>query len=499
MQRASGILLHITSLPSAYGIGDLGPQSYQWLDLLNQAKQKYWQILPLNPTDSINHHSPYSCSSAFAGNTLLISPEQLVKDGFLRKEDCRQTVKFSSNKVDYKKVSVLKKELLRSAFRRFTETKNKADYERFCTEHDYWLDDFALFVVFKNHFKGVAWSFWPQEMRDRNPAALQKAKEKFSRQSKEIKFYQYLFFKQWEAFKKYAEQKGIKIIGDIPIYVNYDSADTWTHPDLFKLDGERKLLFVGGVPPDYFSETGQRWGNPIYRWDRLKETDYAWWVKRMAHNLKMLDYVRIDHFRGFLQYWEIPADEKTAVKGRWVDGPKDDFFKTLLKYFPQIPVIAEDMGVITPDVTELMERFGFPGMKVLLFAFGDDMQKNPYLPHNFVKNCIVYTGTHDNNTIIGWFHEDAKPQEKMNLSQYLGHAILETTLSWDLIELAMRSIADVAIISMQDILGLGEEARMNTPATLKGNWQWRLGPNTLTPEVMKKFLELTESTQRSVS
>ena len=496
MQRGSGILLHVTSLPSEYGIGDLGPQAHRWVDLLQQAKQTYWQILPLNPTDSVNHHSPYSCISAFAGNPLLISPEQLVDAGFLTREDIQRTPEFSAEHVDYSQVISFKKKILAAAYRRFKKVKDKADYEQFCAANDYWLNDFALFVVLKDHYKGRVWSAWPQKMRDRDPAALEETNKKFFQKIHEVKFYQYLFSKQWGALKKSAEQKGIKIIGDIPIYVNYDSSDTWTHRDLFKLDAAGNLLFVGGVPPDYFSKTGQRWGNPIYRWDRLKETDYAWWVKRLAHNIGMFDYVRIDHFRGFLQYWEIPADEKTAVNGRWVDGPRDDFFTALLKYFPQIPVIAEDMGIITPDVTELMERFGFPGMKVLLFAFVDDMQKNPYLPHNYKNNFLVYTGTHDNNTAAGWFEEDARSQEKANLAQYSGHEISPATVAGDLVALAMRSVADVAMIPLQDILGLGKEARMNTPGTLKGNWQWRLASEVFVFKVMKNILELTESTDR---
>ncbi len=497
MQRASGILLHITSLPSPYGIGDLGPQAYRWLDVLAQTKQKYWQILPINPTDAINYHSPYSCSSAFAGNTLLISLEQLAQEGLLKNADMRRTPKFSAGKVDYRKVLSFKKKILAAAYQRFAEVKKRDAYEQFCLANAYWLNDFVLFAVIKNYFKGTAWSVWPAEMRQRDPAALKKAEKRFSRQIEEIKFYQYIFFKQWSALKKYSKQKGINVIGDIPIYVNYDSADTWTHQDLFKIGAAGELLFVGGVPPDYFSATGQRWGNPVYRWDRLQEKGYAWWVKRLAHNLEMFDYVRIDHFRGFLQYWEIPAGEKTAVHGRWVDGPKDDFFKALLQHFPQIPIIAEDMGIITPDVTALMERFGFPGMKVLLFGFGDDMQKNPYLPHNFGKNCVVYTGTHDNNTVAGWLKQDAKSQEKINLAQYLGYGISESTLPWDLTVLAMRSSANAAIIPVQDILGLGQTARMNTPGTLKGNWQWRLELNTLTPALLKRFRELTDTAQRS--
>lgn len=496
-ERGSGILLHITSLPSKYGIGDFGPPAYQFVDFLSRAKQKCWQILPLNPTDLFHHNSPYSSISAFAGNTILISPELMSKEGFLRKKDLAAVPSFPKDKVDYEKVCDFKKRLLRRAYTELKEDiKNTSAYEQFCQRNIFWLDDFALFVVLKEHFQGEAWGKWPQEVRNREPKVLENLKRQFSKKIDEVKFFQYIFFSQWYALRTYCEKKGVQIIGDIPIYVNYDSADVWTHPDIFKLSEESQPIFVSGVPPDYFSETGQRWGNPVYNWDKLKETGYAWWLKRIEHNLNLFDLIRIDHFRGLVQYWEIPASEETAVHGHWADVPTDDFFTTLLKKFDPIPIIAEDLGTITPDVIEAMNRFGFPGMKVLLFAFGGDLSTHPYLPHNYVENCVVYTGTHDNNTTKGWFQAEATPQEKNNLFEYLKQKVTPQALPWELIQLAMTSIANMVIIPMQDILALGQESRMNKPGTIEANWQWRLIPGELTSSVNRKLLKITEICER---
>ena len=509
MQRGSGILFHITSFPSAFGIGDFGPEAYKFVDFLHQAKQKYWQILPLNPTDAINYHSPYSCLSAFAGNILFISPETLIEDGWITKNDLKDVPRFLEHKVQYEKVVPFKQKLLDTIYHRVKDKLTQhTDFQKFYEQNKFWLDDFACFVILKNRFEGQAFSHWPPEFRDRDLKALQKFQKEFFVDIQAVKWQQYLFLKQWLSLKEYAHSQGVKIIGDIPIYVNYDSADVWTHPSLFVLDEHKQPKFVAGVPPDYFSETGQRWGNPIYNWEELKNTGYAWWMGRLKHNLVLYDYVRIDHFRGFAGFWQIPAYEKLAVHGEWKKGPGEDFFDTVMKHFTpleslqsltgftRLSIIAEDLGVITPDVTQLMARYRFPGMKVLLFAFGDDIKTNPYIPENFGENCLVYTGTHDNNTAKGWYAHDATLKEKDNLFTYVKRYVTSKEVSRVLVEIAMKSKAKVAIFPLQDILGLGKLARMNTPGTIKGNWQWRLASKILKASVAKQLRDLTELSQR---
>ena len=354
-----------------------------------------------------------------------------------------------------------------------------------------------MFVSLKEGFKNVIWTEWPEDIRNRTGRALREYKERLDDRIRMEKFYQYLFFDQWSSLKEYCNVKKINILGDIPIYVTYDSSDVWTNPEVFKLDEQRRPKFVAGVPPDYFSETGQLWGNPVYNWEYLRETSYSWWIKRLEHNLKLIDIIRLDHFRGFVSYWEVPAGEETAVNGRWVDVPVEDFFKALFKRFPNLPVIAEDLGIITPEVREVMNRFVFPGMKLLIFAFGDDFPNGAYLPHNYSRNCVVYTGTHDNNTVKGWFRTEANPQDKKRLFSYIGREVEEENIHWELIRLAMGSVANTVIIPMQDILGLGEESKMNLPATSNGNWQWRLIPEQLTPLVTEKLREITETYGRA--
>lgn len=491
-KRGSGVLLHITSLPSSYGIGDLGPWAYRFADFLTQTKQSLWQILPLNPTDPAYGNSPYHTISAFASNPLLISPELMVQDGLLAKSDLESLPKFPKGCVDYAAVMAYKEKLFNLAYERFRNERQKYEYERFCLENSHWLEDFALFVSLKTHFHGRAWSEWPGEIRDREPQALRCLKRELRHGIEMEKFLQYLFFQQWTSLKGYCNQRGIQIFGDVPIYVQYDSVDVWTNPEIFKLDHKKRPYAVAGVPPDYFSETGQLWGNPVYRWEVLQERGYNWWVRRMEHTLRLFDVVRMDHFRGFIAYWEIPAGEKTAINGRWVEAPAEDFFNALLKRFSCLPIIAEDLGVITPDVRETMHHFGFPGMKLLLFAFGEDNPMHPYLPHTYERNYVVYTGTHDNNTIKGWFESEATPEVKKRLFRYLGRKVPVEELHWELIRLAMMSVANMVIFPIQDILGLGEEARMNRPATTKGNWQWRLLPQQLTPSVARRLMEMTE-------
>ncbi|MDY7031151.1 MAG: 4-alpha-glucanotransferase [Thermodesulfobacteriota bacterium] len=491
-RRGSGVLLHVPSLHSRFGIGDLGPQAFRFVDFLVDAKQSFWQILPLNPIEPAYGSSPYHSISAFACSSLFISPELLLQDGLLNDEDIMSYPVFSYDRIDYAAVISSKRELFFMAYQNFKKRTEKYDYRKFCQENSVWLDDYSLFAALKSHYNGKTWSDWPPELRDRENEALESAATEFHDRIDFEKFLQYIFFTQWFSLKQYCGERGIQIIGDMPIYVQYDSVDLWTHPEVFKLNEAKKPYAVAGVPPDYFSKTGQLWGNPLYRWDVLKDTGYRWWVQRTKHALKLFDMVRIDHFRGLVGYWEIPAGEKTAMNGKWIEAPAEDFLMTLLRKFPYLPVIAEDLGVITPDVREIMSRFELPGMKILLFAFGDDLSTNPYIPHNLAKNCIVYPGTHDNNTVKGWFENEAAPEEKERLFQYLGREVSNEDISWEFIRMAMMSVANLAVTSMQDILNLGEEARMNRPATTQGNWQWRLLPGQLSIQLSKKLRQMTE-------
>lgn len=496
--RTSGILMHVTSLPSPYGIGDLGPSAFVFVDFLKRTRQSVWQILPLNPTNVMHASSPYSSNSAFAGNPILINPDLLVQDGFIRKKDIKKTDSINANRVDYQRATTLKTDILDEAFKKFTSVKRKpVEYEQFCLDESYWLDDFTLFVALKQKYNGTVWGDWPGEIRDRKEAVLAQLRKELQPEISRQKFYQYLFFRQWNALKAYANDRKITLFGDIPIYVNYDSADVWTNPDIFKLNGEKKPASVAGVPPDLFSLTGQLWGNPVFHWDRLRETDFRWWVERIRHNLKQFNLLRIDHFRGLVAYWEIESKEKTAVNGRWVKVPGNELLNTLTKSFPGLPLVAEDLGVITPDVREMMHRYSIPGMKVLLFAFFKGMENSPYIPHNHIKDCIVYTGTHDNNTVRGWFETEANETDKQRLFDYLGKTFTENEVSWEFIRMAMMSVANVIIIPMQDILSLGGDARMNRPATSNGNWEWRLREDQLTHGIEKRLKHMTQIFGRS--
>ena len=490
--RGSGILLHITSLPSSYGIGDLGPEAYRFVDFLAESKQKFWQILPLNPTEPVHQHSPYASNSAFALNPLLVSPETLVREGFLEPEAAKPLPAISGNKVDYRTVLPIKKRILERAYEHFCKEGENPAFTSFCREEAAWLDDFALFQALREKFQGQVWNEWPLSIRDRAPEALAEEHRELKEAINFARYSQFLIWKQWHSLKEYCRRKGVQVIGDIPIYVDYGGCDAWVHPEFFKLDDWKKPRAVAGVPPDYFSATGQLWGNPVYDWDSLRKKDYGWWVQRIGHNLKLFDYVRIDHFRGLVAYWEVPATEKTAMNGKWIPAPAVDFFELLQRTFPSLPIIAEDLGTITEDVREVLNRFEIPGMKVLLFAFGDGQASHPYLPHNLPRNCVAYTGTHDNNTIKGWFEKEATPEEKKRLFRYLGHDLTMEELPRELIRMMMMSVANWVIFPFQDILGLGEEARMNCPSTLTGNWECRLLPDWATPEVVEMLREMTE-------
>lgn len=490
-KRGSGILLHITSLPSSYGIGDLGPQAYRFVDFLAEAKQSYWQILPLNATNSNFDPSPFHCTSAFAGNTLLISPDFMIQKSWLDKKDVNPIPPFPEGKVCYSDVYAYKNRLFHLAYQRFKK-KQSNEYEKFCSENSSWLEDFALFVTLKKHFQDRIWCDWPSAVRDRDSIAIQSLRKEFQNKIEREKFFQFVLWKQWFSLKKYCHQKGIHVIGDMPIYVDHDSPDLWSQPEIFKLDENKKPIAVAGVPPDYFSKTGQLWGNPVYRWDVLKEKGFEWWIRRIEHSLKLYDILRIDHFRGFIGYWEVPSQHKTAKNGKWVKAPAMDFFSRLKERFCPFPIIAEDLGFITPAVKKVMSHFGFPGMKVLLYAFGRNDSMHPYLPHNCEENCIAYTGTHDNNTVRGWFEKEAKPKERRRVFRYLGRRVSEREVHWELIRLVMMSVASTVIIPMQDVLGLGEKARMNRPASSKGNWEWRLLPQHLTARHAEQLSEITE-------
>ena len=470
-ERASGLLLHPTSLPGPYGIGGLGPAARRFATALGRVGVRWWQILPLGPTGYGD--SPYQTFSAFAGNPYLISPDDLVNDGLLTEADLAAIPTFPAGKVDYGAVIPFKIGLLDRAYERLAaRTDLRAEMEGFHARHSAWLDDFALFMALKEAHGGAPWTAWEEPLRRRDPKALKAARAKLSDAISRHIFRQFLFFRQWRKLREHARECGVRFIGDMPIFVAHDSADAWAHPELFDLDESGNPRVVAGVPPDYFSPTGQRWGNPLYRWEEHHRTGYAWWLGRLRLLLELVDAVRLDHFRGFAAYWEVPAEEETAEHGRWVPGPGEDFFAAVNKALNNPPLIAEDLGVITPDVEALRRKFGFPGMKVLVFAFGSGAD-NPFLPHNYTDpNFAVYTTTHDNDTVVGWWNERATPEEQNFARRYL--AVSGENIAWDLIRAAWRSTAVLAIAPVQDVLSLGNEARMNYPGRLGGNWAWRM-------------------------
>jgi 4-alpha-glucanotransferase len=470
----------------------MGPSAYRFADFLGEAGQSFWQVLPLNPTGPAYGNSPYSSTSTFAGHTLLISPDLLVEEGLLLKKEVEEKPHFQEDSCEYQAAIDSKKELLRIAFGRFRkEKKAHPSYDLFCLRQQSWLKDYARFVSYKRHFDGQPWNAWPAEIRDRNKDPMTGLDRVCAEEIAQEEFNQYLFFRQWESLKAYCNHKGIQIFGDIPIYVNLDSADVWANPGIFKLDNDKRATFVAGVPPDYFSATGQLWGNPVYNWDVLKETGYTWWLERMSHMLELFDVVRIDHFRGLVAFWEVPAWEHNAINGHWVQVPVDDFFNHMFKRFFNLPIIAEDLGMITADVREVVQRLGFPGMKVLLFAFGEDNPMHIYLPHTFDRNFVAYTGTHDNNTVRGWFEHEAGDEGRRRFFRYLGREITADEASWEMIRLVMQSVADVAIVPLQDILGLGQEAQMNKPSVSKGNWGWRYRTDQLNASIRDRLRQMT--------
>jgi 4-alpha-glucanotransferase len=503
--RASGVLLHPTSLPGPYGIGDLGPAAYAFADALAAAKQTYWQVLPLGPTGYGD--SPYQCFSAFAGNTNLISPELLRRDGWLTDNDLASVPEFPAGRVDFGAVIEYKNRLLQKAAARYRAGRGEGvavAFDEFCHRTQGWLSDYALFRALKETHGGTSWTEWKPELVKRDATALNRAREALEEEIEAHQLYQFFFFQQWQELKEHCHAYGLRIVGDAPIFVAHDSADVWAAPTQFKLNPDGSPQVVAGVPPDYFSKTGQLWGNPIYDWERMRADGFRWWIHRMRWAFETYDLVRLDHFRGFEAAWEVPSGEETAVNGSWVTVPGEALLQALSQALGEPPIIAEDLGVITPEVEALRDRFGFPGMRVLQFAFGSDAA-NPHLPHNYVHNSVAYTSTHDNDTTVGWFEEGKQAAETDGVVRddikyalrYLDTLGIE--INWDFVRAVWASVADTAIAPLQDLLGLGREGRMNLPASESGNWNWRFQEGELTDDVLERLTDLTECYGRTVA
>jgi len=486
--RSSGILLHPTSLPGPFGSGDFGSASFQFVDWLYEAGQTLWQMLPLSEVGSGN--SPYMSSSAFAGSLLLVDLEELAKHGWLTADELLPLPEFQAERVDYGLVKPYRVERLHLASQRFFakgDKKSRAAYAEFCKQEASWLNDYALFMTIGEHEQWKEWIAWPQPLVSRDTRSLAAFEKANSEEISFWKFCQWSFSRQWFALKKYANERGVRIVGDVPIFVAYQSADVWAHQDLFELDDDGRPTVVAGVPPDYFSETGQLWGNPLYRWDVHEQSGYAWWIERMKHALCFFDLVRVDHFRGFANYWAVPATAKTAIEGQWMPGPGEKLFAAFQQAIGHLPIIAEDLGLITPDVIELRDRFDLPGMRILQFAFGED-ERNYFLPHHYISNCVAYTGTHYNDTSVGWW-STASEHEKGFAHRYLSFDGNE--INWQMISVLSASAANTVIYPLQDVIGLNSEHRMNMPGTSEGNWAWRFTWNQLQPWHANRLAELS--------
>jgi len=499
--RSSGILLHITSLPGRYGIGEIGPHAYTFIDRLKTMGQHLWQILPIGPTGF--SASPYQLLSTFAGNPFLISFDLLLKNGLLKKSELQSLNAFSKTRIDFKSILPLRSSVLNIVAEKFYSRASKesiTDFCDFCSNNGAWLDDYSLFTTLKELHKNQTWADWKSEYKDRNPDALSEIKEKYKANILKVKILQFLFHDQWKSLMDYAHQKNVYIIGDIPIYVAYDSADVWANQSLFHLDKKGKMDRLSGAPPCYFSKEGQLWGNPIYNWDVHKITGYTWWVSQIKKLFTMVDIVRIDHFNGFVKYWEVPANSKTAKNGYWVQGPGEDFFEVITQELGPLPIIAEDLGEASGDAEPIRKKFGFPGLEILQFAFGEEKK-----PGDYPEICVVYTGTHDNDTTKGWF--TMKPEhgrvqseseivaERKTVLEYFGTDGSE--IHWDMIDFALQSSANTTIIPLQDVMGLGSDARMNIPATANGNWAWRFSWDMLSDDMITRLKYLTKIYNRT--
>ena len=494
--RASGVLVHPTSFPGPHGIGDLGEAAFRFVDWLVQAGQQWWQILPLGPSGPGD--SPYASPSAFAGNPLLVSLNWLVGDGLLDAGDVASDLDFAQHEVDYPRVRAYKMPLLRQAFDRFRRgaaSDQRQAFEAFVEEQRSWLDDYALFMALKHEHGGVAWTDWPADLALRRPEALVAARDQLRDDLRFEQFAQFQFRRQWVELRRHANEHGVRIIGDLPIFVAHDSADVWSHSELFRLDVQGRPTALAGVPPDAFTSTGQLWGNPLYDWEAAAATSYAWWVERVRALLGVVDVLRIDHFRGFAAAWVVPAGAETAASGHWEKGPGAAVFAAMTEKLGDLPFLVEDLGLITPDVIELRRELGLPGMKVLQFAF-DGGPGNAYLPHNYEADCVVYPATHDNQTTVGWFHTRSD-WERQNVERYLGKD--GTDISWDFIRLALGSVANTAILPLQDVMRLGDEARMNTPGRGDGNWRWRFLAHQLHPGMAADLGDLTTTFRRAAA
>lgn len=486
--RSSGILLHITSLPSKYGIGTLGKEAYDFVDFLVTSGQKIWQILPLGHTGYGD--SPYQCYSAFAGNPLLIDLEKLVHDGLLSKEDLPENIYFDEENVDFGKVQNIKYPILHKVYEnhKFNEDHLRSiRFENFCHKNEHWLEDYAFFMALKKHFKGVSWTQWELDIKFKHPDSINYYRQHLSDDINYYRFIQYVFYKQWLELKTYANLNDIKIIGDIPLYVAFDSSDAWANPGNFDFDEKLNPINVAGVPPDYFSETGQLWGNPLYNWKKLAETGYQWWIDRIQANFTLYDILRIDHFRGLAAYWAVPYGEETAINGQWIEAPGAEMIQTVLSALGDLEIIAEDLGVITPDVVQLREEFNMPGMKILQFAF-DSGEENDFMPHTYDKNCVVYTGTHDNDTTLGQYNKSGENDRKL-MEEYFN--VDKNDPAWSFLKLAWSTVANIAIAPLQDVLRLDTQARMNFPGKASGWWKWRYTKSMLTENHSADLLKLT--------
>ncbi|MFZ0317680.1 MAG: 4-alpha-glucanotransferase [Candidatus Sulfotelmatobacter sp.] len=498
--RSSGVLLHVTSLPGGHGIGDLGSSAYEFVDFLTQSKQKIWQVLPLGPTGYGD--SPYQLFSAFAGNPLLIDLNSLLDRGLLSSYDLKSAQDLPQDYVDYGRVIDVKQGLIRTAARTFLAEAPHAErtvFDSFCRDNAQWLEDYALFMACKAIYKDAVWADWEPGIRRREASVLEQWRQKLAFEIEVQKFAQFEFFRQWQKLRNHCRRCGIRIMGDIPIYVAHDSADVWAHPELFRLDERSRPTAVAGVPPDYFSVTGQLWGNPLYRWDVSAVTGHRWWIERFRASLKLFDLVRLDHFRGFEAFWEVPADALTAQEGKWVKGPGAEFFRAVKAELKMLPFVAENLGVITPAVEALRKEFGFPGMSLLQFAFGNDPQGPSFRPHNYSHELVAYTGGHDNDTTVGWWNssgigESTRTAEDIRKEREFARAYLgfeNEPVNWVLIRAVLASVAEIAMVPLQDVLGLGSEARMNLPGTVSGNWKWRYKPNALTRDTAEHLKNLS--------